>query len=137
MGQEGSGGACQGARLGTVLLISRERVRGAVRPMKVPSPPPRHVREPAPDPLGFRFRSGESARSLEEFEAALRRAPADALMFHREHFVPWLRDVVRDDPLARRVESYAQEARDGELLREILVDLVGRRLAQLDVPGQG
>lgn len=99
--------------------------------MKIPSPPPQHVESPAPEALAFRFRTGEAARSLREFREALARVDAGTVAYHRAHFVPWLREVLRDDPLARRVESYAEEPRDAAVLREILLDLVDRRLAQL------
>lgn len=110
-----------------------ERVaRRGMRAMKIPSPPPRHVRDAAPDHLAFRFQSGEVARSLAEFGTHLRGAPATSVWFHREHFVPWLREVLGDDPLARRVEAYASDARDAEVLRELLVDLVDARVGQLE-----
>lgn len=103
-----------------------------MRPMKVPSPPPRYVTEPAPEPLGFRFDTGATARSLAEFHERLREAPPQTVWYHRAHFVPWLREVVGDDPLARRVEAYAQDARDAQVLQEILADLVRARVEQLD-----
>lgn len=105
-----------------------ERIRAT---MKVPHPPPRFVVEPTPEAQAFRFRSGALARSMTEFRDELGRIDGDTLWYHRSHFVPWLRDVLGDDPLARRVEGYATEARDAEVLREVLVDLVAKRAKQL------
>ena len=99
--------------------------------MKVPSPPPRFVNEPMPDAQAFRFRSGALARSMSEFREQLERVDRETLWYHRGHFTPWLREVLGDDPLARRVDDYASEARDVEMLREVLVDLVAKRAAQL------
>lgn len=99
--------------------------------MKIPTPPPRHVVDPTDEQHAFRFQSGETSRSLSDFHAHLASVPASVLWYHRSHFAPWLRHVLGDDPLARRVASFADEARDAEMLRELLRDLVAARLAQL------
>lgn len=99
--------------------------------MKVPRPLPAHAFVPAPEAQAFRFQSGGSARSLEELHARLAEAPAGVVWYHREHFPSWLRDVVGDDPLARRFAAYAAQAPHAESLRETLVGLVRFRLGEL------
>lgn len=86
--------------------------------------------EPTPvrEELAFRFRHGPAARSLPEFHALLATAPPEAVHFHREHFAPWLRDVLGEAPLARRFEQYAEAGAEPGVLRETLVALVARRL---------
>jgi len=86
--------------------------------------------EPIPEAQGFRFQHGAVARSLEEFRAVVAQAPAEAVWYHREHFAPWLREVVRDLPLARRLESYAAAPPAPDVYREVVLDLVARRLEE-------
>lgn len=95
----------------------------------MPSPPPRHVHEPAPEALAFRFQDGTSARSLAEFAQRLQAATPSTVWYHRDHFAPWLSDVVLDEPLARRVAYFAESAPDPEVFREIVLDLVAKRLS--------
>lgn len=99
--------------------------------MLVPRPAPPHARAPADDAQAFHFQNGDRARSLEELAAALARAPADVVAFHRAHFAPWLASIVGDEPLARRFEWYAHASLAPELLRETLRDLVDARLREL------
>jgi hypothetical protein len=80
-----------------------------------------------PPERGFRFQHGPLACSLEEFRIAIAQAPVEVVHYHREHFVPWVRDVLGDEPLARRLEAYAESGAAPDVYREIVVDLVGRR----------
>ena len=98
--------------------------------MKMPATPSR-VLETVSDERAFRFSHGGVARSLEELERALREAPAGPVWFHREHLVPWVRDVLGDEPLARRYEHYAQAHMDADVLRDALADLAATRLSGL------
>lgn len=99
--------------------------------MKVPSPPPRHVRDPAPADLAFRFRDGGHAGSLVELCERLRSMADDDAWFHRDHLAPWIRGVLRDEPLALRVAAYAQEAPSPAVFRELVADLAAARLGEL------
>lgn len=91
-------------------------------------PPKRHAPAPVPDHLGFRFRHGPVAHDLAEFEALLAKAPADVVTFHRPHYAGWLREVLGDEPLARRFEAYDAGGAEGDALRDVLVALVHLRL---------
>lgn len=99
--------------------------------MKLPRSPPPHAFEPARDEQAFRFRSGASARSLAELEERLREAPPDVVAYHRQHFAPWLREVVGDEPLSRRFEALAEEGAAPDVLRDALCGLVRARLDEL------
>src|SRR5687767_8705534 len=83
---------------------------------------------PLPENLGFRFRHGPVAHDLAEFERILAKAPADVVTFHRPHYAGWLRDVLGDEPLARRFEAYDAGGAEGDALRDVLCALVRRRL---------
>lgn len=99
--------------------------------MRVPTPPPAHVVEPVEDARAFRFSNGRVARSLAELAAALHEVPAGTAYYHREHLVPWLRDVMGDEPLARRFEHYAREGGEPDAFRDLLADLAANRVEQL------
>lgn len=88
----------------------------------------RHVSDPAPEEAAFRFSDGSRAASLEEFHARLQSAPADLVAHHRDHYEAWVRDIIRDEPLALRIGAYAEARPEPTTLRDILLDLVGRRL---------
>jgi hypothetical protein len=100
--------------------------------VKVPRPPPAHARAPASEERAFRFQSGATARSLEEFARAVASEPAAVVNYHRHHYAPWLRDVVGDAPLARRVEAFAEESSAPDAFRDIVAALAQRRLEELD-----
>lgn len=104
--------------------------------MKMTPTATRHVSDPVSDEQAFRFQNGASARSLVEFRDAIAGSPAWVAWYHREHFVPWVRDVLGDEPLARRLEHYAEAGGEAELFRETLVDLAARRLDELRRPSQ-
>lgn len=91
----------------------------------------RHVTEPTPPELAFRFANGAVAASLAEFHARLGDLPADVVHHHREHYAAWVRDILRDEPLALRLEAYGSSGADAEALRDVLNDLVGKRLRDL------
>lgn len=99
--------------------------------MKITPSALRHVSDPVSDDLAFRFQNGAAARSLEEFRDAVAGAPAWAVWYHRAHFVPWLAGVLGDEPLARRVEHYAECGGDADIFRETVRDLVSRRVEEL------
>lgn len=82
-----------------------------------------------PEELGFRFQHGPLARSLSEFASAIAQAPTSVVYYHREHYVPWMRDVLHETKLARRLEGYAAAPPAPDVYREILVDLLRARLA--------
>lgn len=89
------------------------------------------------EPLAFRFQHGPSARSLVEFRDVLRGAPVDVVWYHRLHFVPWVRDVLQDEPLARRLEAFAEEGPAPDVYRDIVAGLVARRCERDHAPTAG
>lgn len=99
--------------------------------MKITPTAMRHVSDRVPDERGFHFQNGAVARSLEEFRDAIAGAPAWAVWYHRAHFVPWLAGVLGDEPLARRIEHYAESGGDADLFRETVLDLVRSRVEEL------
>lgn len=80
-----------------------------------------------PEEFGFRFQHGPVARSLREFASALKQAPTSVVHAHRAHYPPWVRDVLHDEPLARRLEQYAEGGPAPDVYRDIVVSLVARR----------
>jgi len=97
----------------------------------MPSPLPRFAFSPASEDQAFRFQSGATARSLEEFAARVASEPDSVVWYHRSHFAPWVRDVVGDVPLSRRFEYYAQQAPAPDVFREIVATLSHQRLSEL------
>lgn len=95
---------------------------------------PTNTLTPFPEALGFRFQHGPVARSLGEFRDILEAAPVQAVWYHREHYAAWLREVVRDLPLARRFEAYASTPPAPDVYRDLALSLVTRRLEELARP---
>ena len=79
------------------------------------------------DPAG-RF-AGRVASSLGEFRAVLADAPAASLDYHvyRGDFERWLREVLHDEELARRLRKLAHRGLHGEELRTALYAVVDER----------
>lgn len=86
--------------------------------------------DPAPVENAFRFNDGSSARSLEEFHARLGALSLDLVGYHRDHFEAWVREVIRDEPLALRIGDYARARPEPATFRDIVADLVSGRLEQ-------
>lgn len=84
--------------------------------------------------LAFRFQHGVLVRSLREFLDALRVAPVEVVWYHRGHYPAWVRDVLREEPLARRLEAYAESGPAPDVYRDIIADLVANRYAALVQP---
>lgn len=93
-----------------------------------PSPPPRHALAPVKEEVAFRLQSGAVARSLEELALRLGEAPASVAWYHREHFASWVRDVVGDASLARRLEDLAATP-DADAYRDALLGVLGTRIS--------
>lgn len=87
-----------------------------------------------PEEMGFRFQHGPVATSLRDFANALAQAPTSVVHYHRAHYPPWVRDVLGDEPLARRLEQFAQESPAPDVYRDIVVSLVARRAADAAGP---
>jgi len=105
--------------------------------VKVPDPFPPHALDPAREDVAFVFRDGARVRSLAELAARLPLADAETVAYHRAHLVPWVRDVVGDPPLARRLEAYAEPAPAPGTLKEILCALVAQRVETLRAARRG
>lgn len=88
--------------------------------------------ELVPEERGFRFQHGPVARNLTQFRAIVAEAPPQAVFYHREHFAAWLRDVLHELPLARRLEGYVATPPAPDVYREIVLDLLARRLTELE-----
>jgi hypothetical protein len=99
--------------------------------MHVPDPAPRFARQDAPETAAFVMQDGQRVHSLAQLVETLQRASPGVAWYHRDHFVPWLREVLRDEPLARRFEHFARMGGDPEVLRETLLALARARLAEL------
>lgn len=84
-----------------------------------------------PDEQGFRFQHGPVARSHREFATALAQAPTSVVFYHREHYVPWVRDVLQDAPLARRLDAYLSSPPAPDVYRDFVVELVRKRVVEL------
>lgn len=88
--------------------------------------------EIVPEERGFRFQHGPVARSLLQFRAIVAEAPPHVVFYHREHYAAWLRDILHELPLARRLEAYAQTPPAPDVYREIVLDLVARRVGEME-----
>ena len=99
--------------------------------MMVPNPAPRYVRDASPEGIAFRFVDGSMARSLAQLVTALQHASVETAWYHREHLAPWLREVLHDEPLARRVEHFARAGLAPDVFRETVLALARSRLDEL------
>lgn len=95
-----------------------------------------------PHSQGFHFYTavgdycGVSSHSLEEFAEALQYVCSEAIVFHFERgdFQKWVRDVIGDNEIARRIDNIKMCNRHltGEGCRKELVDIVRVRMLQLE-----
>ncbi len=100
----------------------------------------KYLRVPLPAPKRFYFQVNgadtavRSAASLWEFREALADLPVATLAFHlhRGDFEQWLRKVLHDDELARRLRKLARRPLEGEALRRALIATVADRYEELE-----
>ena len=100
----------------------------------------KYLREPLPEPKRFYFCDssgrylGRVAASLWEFREALDELPVDSLQYHlqRGDLERWLRDVLHDEELSRRVGKVSRRNLQGESLRQALLDVAISRFEELD-----
>jgi hypothetical protein len=95
-----------------------------------------------PHAQGFHFYTavgdycGVSAHSLEEFANALQYICSEAIVFHFERgdFQNWIRDVIGDDELAKKLDDIKTCGRHlaAEFCRKEIVERVNVRLLQLE-----
>lgn len=91
-----------------------------------------------PHPEGFHFfkgigdPTGKVALSLADFVEHLRAVDIRSVNFHfeRQDFEKWIRDVLGDIELSRRIDRIRKELR-GEMLRNEIVRIVKERLEEL------
>jgi hypothetical protein len=79
---------------------------------------------------------GVSVHSLEEFADALQYVCSEAIVFHFERgdFQNWIRDVIGDDELARKIDDIKMCERHlaAESCRKEIMERVNVRLLQLE-----
>jgi hypothetical protein len=79
---------------------------------------------------------GVSAHSLEEFADALQYVCSEAIVFHFERgdFQNWIRDVIGDDELAKKIDDIKMCERHlaAESCRKEIIERVNVRLLQLE-----
>jgi len=100
----------------------------------------KYLRAPLPAPKRFYFHDeggrylGRAAANLWEFRQALSEVPLKALQFHliRGDYERWIRDVLRDEELSRRVRKLGGRNLDGEELRRALFETVANRYEELE-----
>lgn len=86
----------------------------------------------------FHAQSGEQhirpAASLWEFSQVLPRLSAKTLRYHlsRKDFERWLRDVIRDEELARQIRILEHREMPDEVLKQNLCDAVNQRFSDLE-----
>jgi hypothetical protein len=95
-----------------------------------------------PDVLGFHFYMavgdycGVSVHSLEEFADALQYVCSEAIVFHFERgdFQNWIRDVIGDNELAKKIDDIKMCERHlaAEFCRTEILERVNVRLFQLE-----
>jgi hypothetical protein len=95
-----------------------------------------------PDAKGFHFYTGVgdycgvSVHSLEEFADALQYVCSEAIVFHFERgdFQNWIRDVICDNELAKKIDAIKMCERHlaAESCRKEIVERVNVRILQLE-----
>jgi hypothetical protein len=95
-----------------------------------------------PDAIGFHFYvavgdyCGVSVHSLEEFADALQYVCSDSIVFHFERgdFQNWIREVIGDDELAKKLDDIKKCERHlaAEACRKEIIERVNIRLLQLE-----
>lgn len=81
---------------------------------------------------GFRFADGTSARDLAELRQHIGLKSPYLVLHHREHFHHWIRDILGDPALARKVERVGMRRQpDGEAFRRELLALLDERIGKL------
>lgn len=99
----------------------------------------KYLRVPLPEPKRFYFRqSGSSgpytAANLWEFRDALQTIPPRTLDYHlrRGDFERWLREVLHDEELARRIRKIKNRNLEPDRLRVVLARIVSDRYEELE-----
>jgi hydroxymethylpyrimidine pyrophosphatase-like HAD family hydrolase len=100
----------------------------------------KYLRAPLPAPKRFYFHDegggylGRVAANLWEFRQALSDVPLNVLQFHliRGDYERWIREVLRDDELSRRVRKLGGRDLYGEELRRALFETVANRYEELE-----
>jgi hypothetical protein len=70
---------------------------------------------------------GKIAHNLEEFSKEVKEVPAESLEFHlrddKNDFESWLREVISEKKLAKKMNQLKKKGLKGEELRKALVEL--------------
>lgn len=100
--------------------------------MTAPTTSTSRALEPCPEDRAFRFRDGRTARELPSFRDLLKSTDVASVEFHRNHFHLWLREVLREDRLAKEAESLGGDPRiSAETLRHDLLNATENRIVEL------
>ncbi|MCB0154558.1 MAG: HAD hydrolase family protein [Anaerolineae bacterium] len=100
----------------------------------------KYLKAPLPEAKRFFFHDPtkpafeQTAASLWEFREALEQVPRGSLQYHlqREDFEQWLKKVLHDDELARRISKIRRRNLFGPALRQALLQVVIDRYEELD-----
>lgn len=118
---------------GTVSFVHVKRMVPHIRHLH------KYLRAPLPKQKQFYFHITEpydgavTAASLWEFSEAVPKLPVSTLIYHleRRDFERWLKDVLHDDVLSKRVRRIARRGLSGEVLRDEFSAAVSERFEEL------
>lgn len=100
----------------------------------------KYLRAPLPEHKRFYFNTpfgqstGHISANLWEFREALTDVPITSILHHLEqgHFESWLRDVLHDDELARRVHKVRSHNLNGAAMRQAVLEVIVDRYDELE-----
>lgn len=80
----------------------------------------------------FRFADGATVRDLNELRHAIASKSASLVQHHREHYAPWIQQILGDPALARKVERLAgRRSMENETYKVELLTVLDERLGKL------
>jgi hypothetical protein len=96
------------------------------------------ILSPVPYAQGFHFYmpdghfTGETATSLCTFLRDMESLDVQSIKFHfgRDDFQKWIRNVIRDEELANRIDKLGKKLPE-EILQQHLVEVVQKRISEL------
>lgn len=80
----------------------------------------------------FRFADGTTARDLGEFRQHVGGKSPYLVAHHRDHYHHWIRDILGDPALSRKVERLGvKRTLDGEAYQKDLISVLDERIGKL------